>query len=183
MTPFDPPVLHTQRLRMRMLDAQDAEALFAIFSDREVMRYWSTAPWSDAAEGEGMVAGDRDALARGTAIRYGLEERTSATLIGTVSLHAFDPANRRAEVGYALARSRWGQGLMHEALVVLIEHAFTALALHRLEADIDPRNAGSARSLERLGFVREGLLRERWHVGGEVSDTALYGLLRSDWKG
>lgn len=54
------------------------------------------------------------------------------------------------------------------------------MKLNRIEADIDPRNAASARVPERLGFVREGLLRERWIVGDEVTDSALYGLLRSD---
>ena len=70
---------------------------------------------------------------------------------------------------------------MHEALVALLDHAFNELRLHRLEADIDPRNESSAKSLERLGFVREGHLRERWIVGDEVSDSALYGLLASQW--
>ena len=55
------------------------------------------------------------------------------------------------------------------------------LALNRVEADIDPRNAASANTLERLGFQNEGLLRERWVVDGEVSDSGIYGLLRLDW--
>jgi RimJ/RimL family protein N-acetyltransferase len=55
------------------------------------------------------------------------------------------------------------------------------MGLHRIEADIDPRNTASARCLERLGFVKEGLLRERWIVEGEVSDSAIYGLLQPDW--
>jgi RimJ/RimL family protein N-acetyltransferase len=71
---------------------------------------------------------------------------------------------------------------MHEALVELVRFAFTDLNLNRLEADIDPRNTASARSLERLGFTREGYLRERWIVGDEVSDTALYGLLQREWQ-
>jgi [ribosomal protein S5]-alanine N-acetyltransferase len=62
----------------------------------------------------------------------------------------------------------------------LIEHGLTQLSLRRLEADIDPRNNASAGVLEGAGFVREGSLRERWVIGDEVSDTALYGLLRSD---
>ena len=70
---------------------------------------------------------------------------------------------------------------MHEALMTLVDWAFSELKLNRLEADIDPRNLASARSLERLGFEREGLLRERWIVGDEVSDSALYGLLLSRW--
>ena len=71
---------------------------------------------------------------------------------------------------------------MHEALLALLHLAFTDLQLKRIEADIDPRNVASARSLERLGFAKEGLLRERWIVEGEVSDSALYGLLHSDWQ-
>ena len=70
-----------------------------------------------------------------------------------------------------------------EALRGFIDYAFGVLAMNRIEADIDPRNARSAKSLERLGFVKEGFLRERWIVAGEVSDTALYGLLRRDWAG
>ena len=70
---------------------------------------------------------------------------------------------------------------MHEALLALLDCGFGMLDLNRVEADIDPRNTGSQRSLDRLGFQREGLLRERWIVSGEVSDTALHGLLRRDW--
>lgn len=70
---------------------------------------------------------------------------------------------------------------MDEALRALVDYGFGPLDLNRIEADIDPRNEASARSLERLGFVREGLLRQRWIVDGVVSDSALYGLLTQDW--
>ena len=70
---------------------------------------------------------------------------------------------------------------MNEALQTLVAYAFTTLNLNRLEADIDPRNTASAKTLERLGFQQEGYLRERWIVGDEISDTAFYGLLRREW--
>jgi RimJ/RimL family protein N-acetyltransferase len=70
---------------------------------------------------------------------------------------------------------------MHEALKALT-YAFDVLEFHRIEADVDPRNAASIRTLERLGFQREGYLRERWQVNGEIQDAVFYGLLRSDWK-
>ena len=76
-----------------------------------------------------------------------------------------------------MARARWGHGYMLGALRALVAIRVGELGLNR----IDPRNAASARSLERLGFVKEGHLRERWIVDGEVSDSDLYGLLRSDW--
>ena len=70
---------------------------------------------------------------------------------------------------------------MNEALKALLYYAFQTLDLNRLEADIDPRNSASAKTLERLGFQKEGHLRERWIVNNEISDTWLYGLLRREW--
>ncbi|HEX6057465.1 MAG TPA: GNAT family protein [Gemmatimonadaceae bacterium] len=95
---------------------------------------------------------------------------------------ADDPPHRRAEVGYALARAAWGRGYVAEALHAMIGFAFETLALHRLEADVDPRNERSIRALLREGFEREGYLRERYHVSGEVQDAVLFGLLRREWS-
>jgi RimJ/RimL family protein N-acetyltransferase len=90
-------------------------------------------------------------------------------------------SNGRAEIGYAIGSDYWGKGYMNEALTALIAHAFEVLDLRRLEADVDPRNTRSIRTLERLGFQREGFLRERWHVCGEIQDAFFYGLLRREW--
>ena len=178
---FDRLTLATARLLLRPLQAPDAPALFTIFSDPGVMRYWSTPPWPSIDSATELIASDGKAMAEGRYLRLGLERRSDQALIGVCTLFALSPQCRRAEVGYALAAQAWGCGYMDEALRALLHHAFSALALNRVEADIDPRNQASARSLERLGFKKEGHLRERWIVAGEVSDTALYGLLRSDW--
>lgn len=182
MQPFDQLTLSTERLLLRPLRADDADALFRIHADPQVMRYWSTPPWSGVAVAEELIAKDLVALPAGQHLRLGLTERSGGALVGTCSLFAFNQSCRRAEIGYALARPQWGAGLMHEALRALVAFAFGELKLNRLEADIDPRNSASARSLARLGFAKEGFLRERWIVDGEVSDTALYGLLHSDWR-
>ncbi len=118
----------------------------------------------------------------GTLFQFAITRRSDPKMIGTCTLWNFHAQNRRAEVGYALGRSYWGNGYMHEAMQALVDHAFRVMQLHRLEADIDPRNEASAKSLARLGFTHEGLLRERWIVGGEISDSALYGLLASEWR-
>ena len=80
-----------------------------------------------------------------------------------------------------MRRDLWGRGLAHEALTALLNHAFGAMGLHRLEADIDPRNAASIRSVERLGFKLEGRLRERYFLAGEIQDSVIYGLLAPEW--
>ena len=183
MQPFDQLTLDTPRLHLRPLTAADADALFRLHADPQVMRYWSTPPWTSLAQAEAMIAADLEALPAGLHLRLAMTrvDGTDPALVGTCSLFNFQATSRRAEIGYALACPQWGAGLMHEALCAVVAHAFGELQLNRLEADIDPRNTASAKSLARLGFVKEGHLRERWIVDGEVSDSALYGLLRSDW--
>lgn len=178
---FDVPELATSRLRIRALDLDDAPAVFAIFSHPEVMRYWGTTPMTALSQAVEKIGAIQDHYRSGDLLQLAIERRDDRQLIGTCTLHQIHLQNRRAEIGYVLGHEHWGRGYMHEALCAFVRHAFDAMKLHRLEADIDPRNLPSARSLERLGFQREGLLRERWIVGDEVSDSALYGLLAADW--
>lgn len=178
---FDRMVLATARLTLRPLEDGDAPGLFGVFSDPRVMRYWSSPPWDDEARAREMIAQDRKAMRRGDYVRLGIETQDSREFVGTCTLFAFSLQCRRAELGYALRSTWWGRGYMHEALRALLAFGFDDLDLHRVEADVDPRNLPSVQSLERLGFRKEGHLRERWIVGGEVSDSGLYGLLRRDW--
>lgn len=177
-----PPTLRTRRLVLRRLEERDEEALFAIFSNPEVMRYWNRLPYTDRAEARDLVARAREGAADGSFYQWGITRAEDDIVIGTGTLFQIDLTHRRAEIGYALARDAWGHGYMNEALTALVEHAFETLGLHRLEADADPRNGASVRALERLGFRREGTMRERWQVGGEISDGAIFGLLRPEWR-
>ena len=177
------PMLTASRVILRWLEDDDVPALFEIFSDRQVMRYWSSAPWTDPAEGVEMVASVRRSFADGSLFQWGVARRSDSTLIGTCTLAQVDEKNRRAEIGFALRADQWGQGYMSEATHTLLRFAFEELGLHRLEADVDPRNEASIRLLERLGFQREGYLRERWLVDQEINDTVFYGLLRREWPG
>jgi RimJ/RimL family protein N-acetyltransferase len=179
---LETPPLGTERLTLRPLVAGDAAALFIVFSDTEVMRYWSSPPWETMEQASRYVASANEGLAKGATLRFGIELVETGELIGQVALYSFDQQNRRCDVGYALGRAYWGQGYLREALEVLLEHAFGALDLNRVEADIDPRNTASAKALTRLGFLSVGVLLVGLIVGGEVCDTELYGLLRSDWE-
>lgn len=181
MTSFSELTLHTNRLLLRPLRESDADALFRIHSDPQVMRYMSTPPWPSIDKAHELIARNKEAMAVGKFIHLGLERKKGKDLIGLCQLFKLSEQCRRAEIGYVLASSAWGQGYMHEALVALLNYGFTVLGLNRVEADIDPKNAASARSLLRLGFKKEGCLRERWIVEGQVSDSDLYGLLCAEW--
>jgi [ribosomal protein S5]-alanine N-acetyltransferase len=182
MPSFAQTLLHTERLLLRPLREADAAALLAIFSDPRVTRYLSRPAWTSITVAHERIARDIAAMSAGTYVCFGIERRSDGQLLGECTLFNLNEQCRRAEIGYTMAFDAWGQGYMNEALCCLLDFGFSQLALNRVEADIEPRNLASAKSLERLGFIKEGHLRQRWIVAGEVSDSGLYGLLASDWK-
>ena len=176
------PQLSGARVRLRALAAHDVDAFFALQSDARVMRYWSSIAWSEPQQAMhhiARIAREREAI---EFYPWAATLLGDDTLIGTCSLFAIQREHARAMIGYALAPALWGQGLASEMLRLALAFAFKALDLNRIEADIDPLNLASCALVERAGFEREGFLRERWCVGGKVSDSAIYGLLRSDWR-
>lgn len=175
------PVITSERCVLRWVSENDIDSLYEIFSDPQVMRYWSRPPYTtreDAVELQREIATGNET---NTMLKWGLALRDSDRVIGTTTLFNLSLENDRAELGYALGRAHWGKGYMNEALQALLVHAFEVMKLRRLEADVDPRNTASIRTLERLGFQQEGYLRERWHVDGEIQDALFYGLLRREW--
>lgn len=175
------PTINGSRVYLRWISAEDLDALYNIFSNPEVMRYWSTPPLMDRGAAKELLCEIHDGFRQRTFLKWGIVPLGEETMIGTVMLFNMDFDHRRAEMGYALDRAHWGKGYMSEALQAVLGYAFEVLNLHRIEADVDPRNAASIRTLERLGFQREGYLRERWQVSGEIQDAFFYGLLRPDY--
>ena len=175
------PTLTAQRVRLRWLGDADAESLYAVFSHPTVMRYWSTAPMTGVGQARELVAEIHECFRAQRLFQWGVARLADDRVIGTCTLFAINQLQGRCELGYALGHEHWGHGYMNEALTALIGFAFEPLGLRRLEADIDPRNVRSLRALEQLGFRREGLLRERWKVNGELQDSVFLGLLRHQW--
>ena len=176
------PVITTERVVLRWISEDDIDGLYDVFSNAEVMRYWSSGPLANRDAAAAMQREIAKGNENNTMFKWGLALRESNVVIGTTTLFNLNLDNERAEIGYAMGRSYWGKGYMNEALRALVSHAFEVMKLRRLEADVDPRNAASIRTLERLGFQREGFLRERWHVCGEIQDALFYGLLRREWE-
>jgi len=174
------PTLVAGRVRLRWLTDADVPALFAIFGDAEVTRYWGLAVLPDLAAATVLLETIHREFHARTLFQWGVET-TDGQLVGTCTLARIDPVNHRAELGFALGRAFWGRGYMAAALPTLLEFAFGRLGLQRICADADPQNAPSIRVLERLGFVREGLLRQHYFVQGKPQDALVYGLLKSEW--
>lgn len=186
MAEFDTPALPTlegERVRLRSLAEPDVPALFAIFGDPVVTRYWSTPALPDEGAAAELLGEIRENVRIGRGFQWGIARRTDDAIVGTCTLYRPDFTHRRTEIGFALGQAHWGHGYASEAIRLAIAYAFDVLAFRRVEADVDPRNAASLRTLERAGFLREGYLRERYEVSGEIQDSVYLGLLRSEWAG
>ena len=174
------PTLRASRVELRALTVTDVPALFELFGDPTVTRYWSWSAFERIEQAAELFAQIEQGFATKSIFQWGIADLASGRVIGTTTLYQLDWRHHRGEIGFALRQDRWGEGIAGEAVARLVDFAFDELELHRLEADADPRNAGSLKLLAREGFKQEGLLRARYHVNGEIQDAALLGLLRSE---
>lgn len=176
-----PPLIETDRLHVRLLAQDDLPDLLAVNEDDEVTRFLPYASWSDLADADAWYKRMSTLQDTGTALQFVIAEKQMGTVIGSCLLFRFEEKSARAELGYVLGRAHWGKGYMEESLRALIDSAFATMALRRLEAEVDPRNGSSGKLLRRLGFSKEGLLRQRWLDKGQTHDVEFYGLLLHEW--
>lgn len=175
------PTIRTSRLELRTITPDDVDALFRIFGDPELTRYWGHPALADRAAAESLVEEIRAGAHSGELLQWGIRPGGNADLIGTCTLSSLDRQNRRAEIGAALAPEHHGRGYAEEAVRAVIDHGFGELGLHRITADVDPRNAPALRLVEHLGFRKEGHLREHYRQHDEWQDGLLFGLLKREW--
>jgi ribosomal-protein-alanine N-acetyltransferase len=171
----------TERLVLRELDPSDAVAFHAFESDPQVVRYMTYQPHTPD---ETRLYVDDCIAESGTTPRRLFElaivRREDRGVIGRTGLK-LDADRRQAMLWYALHRSCWRKGYALEATRSMLALGFDELALHRIYADIDPRNTASARLCERLGLRREAHFRENIFIKGEWCDTWIYALVRGEW--
>jgi RimJ/RimL family protein N-acetyltransferase len=104
-------------------------------------------------------------------------------LVGNVSLKNVSHMMKYAEIGYGVAEAYQGKGIATGAVKLLIEMAFRQSDLRKLTAYVHDKNLASCRVLEKLGFKREGLLREHYIINGVPENELLFGLLKHEWAG
>ena len=175
-----PEPIETPRLRIRRLEEADVSALFEMNSDPEVTALLPYATWASIGDGMAWYERMRGIEATGSAIQFVAVGKSTGAAIGSCLLFRHEEASGRVELGYALGRRHWRQGLMREAISALIGQAFGSMKLRRVEAEVSTRNAASAGLLTSLGFTREGLLRQRWISKGKAIDIAMFGLLSGE---
>lgn len=171
-------ILETPRLILRALTLSDLDDLYEYASDPEIDRY---TPWEHFKSMDEAREDLNHYLVRyekGEFRTWGIEHRADKKLIGIINFGHLVPEDRRAEMGYTIARKYWGQGLATEAAKALIQYGFEKLDLARIEAVVLPENAASAKVLLKAGMQYEGLLRNYQVWKGKPSDLEMYAIVR-----
>ncbi|AWB45594.1 GNAT family N-acetyltransferase [Paenibacillus sp. CAA11] len=176
------PVLETERLRLREVTLEDADGLFACFSNDQVTRYYGQEPLQHIEQAEKLVEHFANLYNDTRGIRWGIERKEIQGIIGTLGYHAWSPKHKRAEIGYEVHPSQWGQGFATEALSKALAYGFEVMELIRISAVVYTRNEASQQLLVKAGFQKEGLLRKYMFQNGAAHDTYIYSLLREDFS-
>jgi ribosomal-protein-alanine N-acetyltransferase len=172
------PVLSTPRLILRDLRFTDLDNLYEYASDPEIDQY---TPWDrymsldEAREDLGRYIARYE---QGHFRAWGIEHLADKKLIGITNFGFVSTEDRRAEMGYTIARKYWGQGLATEAAQALIQYGFEKLDLVRIEAVVLPENKASSKVLIKVGMQLEGLLRSYQVWKGKPSDLEMYAIVR-----
>lgn len=173
-------ILESERLLLRPIKESDADDIFEIFSDIEVMKYYDLLPFLTINDAINQVDIFRKCLSEKTMIRWGIELKANGKLIGTCGFFAFSEENRKAEMGYELNREYWNKGIMSESLKMIMDFIFRETDINRIETYVEPMNTASLNLLESLGFTKEGSLRQYELCRGQLIDITIWGLLKSD---
>jgi ribosomal-protein-alanine N-acetyltransferase len=175
-----PPVITTDRLQLRPWSFDDLPDVLSYATDEEFGRYLPVPRPYDEAQARRYIASQ--ILLDGKQ-RIAWAIRRAQHTIGGINV-SFHDDFRIAELGYAVSRAHWGQGLASEAARAVIATAFTTHPqLARVRAMADARNTRSHRVMEKVGMTREGLLRHNRIARGEMLDEVWYGILRAEWPG
>lgn len=175
------PVLHTERLDLIEIRQEHLDDLFRLFGNYRVTQYYNIVPMTKKEEAQQLIDHFRSRFMAKGAIRWGIVLKGQHHLIGTLGFNNFTPQHR-ANIGYDLQPFYWNQGIISEALKEVLAFGFRTLGVNRIEAEVMPGNHASEKVLEKLGFVREGLLRDWMLWNGKHYDMTMFSLLHRDFE-
>jgi len=173
---YSPPnALHTERCLLRDIRLSDREYMFEYASREEVAQYVLWDRHRTVGNSEDFIKKVLKAYKKGEEnLVWGIEYIKEHKFIGSAGLHNLDESNRNAELGYVVSHKYKNRGFATEASSEILRFGFENLKLHRLYARVFPGNKPSARVLEKLGFVKEGTMKQSVYMNNRYHDTILY---------
>lgn len=161
------PTLETQSLILRAITLDDAPAIFAYAKDPEVCKLLSWHPNKSVQETEEIVQGWLEKYKQNKSAPWGIIDKISNQVIGTIDVRNYNPTHKKAEIGYCLSRDYWGRGLMVQAVRMVVDYLFSHTAIREVNAYCRIDNPQSQRVLEKAGFIKQPkqkreYIKDRW---------------------
>ena len=174
------PELESKRLRFRKIYLNDANEIFLIRSNNEVMKYMDVPRHHSINDSERLIETAEESYKKETGINWAIIEKDSNSFIGYIGFIRIFSEHCRAEIGYVLKPEYWGKGYMFETINKIVRFGFKEMNLHSIEANVNPLNERSQKVLERVGFKREAHFRENYLFDGKFLDSVIFSLLEKD---
>lgn len=180
---IEPIKLETTNLLLRSIERSDIPAIQKAAGAREVSDTMISVPHPyPKGEAERYFERRQIESESGRAYCFVIEQKQAGSFCGLIELREIEEEHSQGELSFWLALETWGRGYMSDGLQLVIRFAFENLKLNRLYAYHMLRNPATGRVLEKNGFRREGLLRQRVRKWGKYEDVALCAILKDDWK-
>ncbi|WP_158729947.1 GNAT family N-acetyltransferase [Flavobacterium sp. I-STPA6A] len=175
---FNPfPDLETDRLILRRVNAGDVKEILMLRSNPETMQYIPRPLLKTDEEALEHIAMIDQKIEANEGINWAITLKDSPKLIGIIGHYRIKPEHYRAEIGYMLLPDYQKRGIITEAVKAVVHYGFNDLKLHSIEAVIAPENIGSAKVLEKNGFIKEAHFKDYEFYNGKFLDSAIYSLL------
>jgi len=175
------PILETERLLLRELTLNDKEDIFSILSNSKVTRFYGRDTLKNVEEAQESILFFRNKFSEKKGIRWGIVTKETNELIGTIGFDGWLQNQKRAEIGYEISPAHWKRGFASEAIKKVLLYGFTFLELLRIGAVVFPENEPSNILMVKMGFKKEGLLRNYIHQNGTSHDTFVYSIIDTDF--
>ncbi|MRG87630.1 GNAT family N-acetyltransferase [Salinibacillus xinjiangensis] len=172
----------TNRCVLRKTRLEDAADLLKVFGNDEVMKYIPLETFQTLEDAEREIHWHHSIYNQRKGVRFGIIDKKTNKLIGTCGFVDYDDKNKSAEIGYDLSIEYWGKGIMTEVGREVIRFAFEKMELNRIEAKFDAPNKASKGLLIKLGFQKEGVLREYFWNEHKPIDVEVYSLLNREFN-
>ncbi|WP_141432200.1 GNAT family N-acetyltransferase [Bacillus sp. 03113] len=172
------PRLETERLILREIIKEDAEGVFACFSNEKVTRYYGQETLKTIDQAKQFVEFFTKNYNGKRGIRWGIERKGTKGIIGTVGFNAWLPKHKRAEIGYEIHPDHWRKGYAQEAISKILNYGFEELGLNRIGAVVFIENKASNQLLTKMGFQKEGVLKDYMYQNGMPHDTNVYSIIK-----
>lgn len=172
--------LESERLLLRQITPDDVQEVFELRSNPETMKFIPRPLVTSHEEALGHIKMIQDKIESNEGINWAITLKPDNKLLGIIGHYRIKWEHFRSEIGYMLLPEAHGKGVATEAIQLIIDYGFNKMKMHSLEGIIDPENTGSARVLEKNGFVKEAHFKENEFFEGKFIDSVIYSLLKKD---